>query len=125
MAFGSPMKLELAYQDLVQQRELTKNLKAIEELGARVIYQAVDVVESQVRSALDELEASIGKVSAIVHGAELADKFVDDMSEGFHQGLEYNSLAEYNRPKAARFEVSGDAFVLNGRYGRKGQLAMR
>ena len=125
--FSSPKELEAAYQSLLRQRELAANIQILEDLGAKVHYQVVDVsVESQMRQAFEEIEGSLGKPTVIIHGAGvIADKLVDHMREDEFLSVLDTKIRLLNvldqRELEPKYLVMFSSST--GRFGRKGQLA--
>ena len=64
-------------------REVRQTLSAIEEVGGRARYVAVDITDHDaVAEALDSVRAELGPITAVVHGAGvLADKLIADKSD--------------------------------------------
>ena len=95
--------------------------------GAEVHYQAVDVSqEGQMRTALDEVEAKIGAITMLVHGAGiLADKHIEDMHEKDYSSVVNTKIKLLNVLQGRELNLKYLAMFSSstGRFGRKGQLA--
>jgi acyl transferase domain-containing protein/NAD(P)-dependent dehydrogenase (short-subunit alcohol dehydrogenase family) len=124
----NPRELEAAYRQLVQQRELRANIRALEELGAEVVYEAVDVSrDAELRAAFQNLWQTHGNPVGIIHGAGvIRDKWIlDQKDEEFFEVLDTKLrvlpyIEECGR-KGLRWALLFSSST--ARLGRKGQVA--
>ncbi len=66
----SPQELKRAFARYMGLREIRRNLRRIEDAGARVVYMSVDVCDAAgVKRAVDEITRSLGPVRGLIHGA--------------------------------------------------------
>ncbi len=79
----SPKVLQEHFKKIADNREVLANITRLESTGATVIYVQVDIRDaSAVSSALEEVHATLGAVTAVFHGAGvLADKRIEDKTE--------------------------------------------
>jgi acyl transferase domain-containing protein/NAD(P)-dependent dehydrogenase (short-subunit alcohol dehydrogenase family) len=68
------------YQELTSNREILHNLDRIRQASAKVFYRQVDVAdEPRVRACLADIQATIGPIRGLIHGAGvLADRLIVD-----------------------------------------------
>ena len=70
---GKPVSIpavEASYQKLLREREVRRNLEALEKLGSTVRYYSVDVREpSAFGELIDRLYDSYGRIDGVIHGA--------------------------------------------------------
>ena len=76
----TPQELGARTLEILAVREIRATLRVIEEAGARVRYYAADVLDvSALTAVLDDVRASFGPVTGLIHGAGvLADKKIAD-----------------------------------------------
>jgi acyl transferase domain-containing protein/NAD(P)-dependent dehydrogenase (short-subunit alcohol dehydrogenase family) len=79
---AKPAGVERRLKLLIANREISRNLEALEAAGAVVHYHAVDVRDAgQVKRIIDEARAAHGPVRALIHGAGvLEDRLIVDKS---------------------------------------------
>ena len=79
----SPRDLNQRYRSITNNREILRNIARMEQAGARVLYQQVDVRDAAALEAcLGTVEAELGPVSGVVHGAGvLADSYIIDKTD--------------------------------------------
>lgn len=65
---------------VLSQREITSNLQFIKDQGAKAVYISADVTDgAALKSAVAKVQAQVGKVTGIIHGAgRLADKLIEN-----------------------------------------------
>jgi NAD(P)-dependent dehydrogenase (short-subunit alcohol dehydrogenase family) len=75
-----PSEVEAAWQRLLRDREIRRNLTSLRETGARVEYYPVDVRDEAAFGALiDGIYRTHGRLDAVVHGAGIIeDKLLKD-----------------------------------------------
>ncbi|HTB17291.1 MAG TPA: SDR family NAD(P)-dependent oxidoreductase, partial [Bryobacteraceae bacterium] len=75
-----PAQVEAAYQRLIRDREISRNLDEISASGAQVEYHSVDVRdETGFSSLIDRIYAQYGRLDVVIHGAGIIeDKLIRD-----------------------------------------------
>jgi NAD(P)-dependent dehydrogenase (short-subunit alcohol dehydrogenase family) len=75
-----PAQVEAAYQRLIRDREIRRNLDEISASGAQVEYHSVDVRdETGFSSLIDRIYAQYGRLDVVIHGAGIIeDKLIRD-----------------------------------------------
>jgi NAD(P)-dependent dehydrogenase (short-subunit alcohol dehydrogenase family)/acyl carrier protein len=76
----TPSEIEAALQRLLRDREIHRNLRALERINARFEYHQVDVRDASAFGALiDRVYSAYGRLDAVIHGAGIIeDKLVKD-----------------------------------------------
>ncbi len=124
---ANPKKIEEELRTALSNRELLRNLAAIEAAGARVIYRSVDVRDAAAVSALfTKLRATTGPIRGLVHGAGvLADRLIEDKTLEQFESVYSTKVAGL---RALLEALRGDPLRViavfsssTGRYGRRGQ----
>ncbi len=125
---SNPRELEAAYRQLIQQRELRDSIRGLEQLGATVIYEAVDVSrDADLRNAFQSLWQNHGTPVGIIHGAGvIRDKWIlDQKDEEFFEVLDTKlrvlPYIEDCAKKGLRWALLFSSST--ARLGRKGQVA--
>jgi acyl transferase domain-containing protein/NAD(P)-dependent dehydrogenase (short-subunit alcohol dehydrogenase family) len=79
---ATPAEVERRLKLLIANREISRNLEALQAAGAVVHYHAVDVRDAgQVQRIIDAARAAHGSVRALIHGAGvLEDRLIVDKS---------------------------------------------
>ncbi|MBC8263460.1 MAG: SDR family NAD(P)-dependent oxidoreductase [Anaerolineales bacterium] len=123
----APAQVEVAYQRLLKEREIRRNMAALTQAGAQVHYYSADVRDEQVFGALiDEIYQSFGRLDGVIHGAGIIedklvkDKTVDSFDRVF--GIKAEGafiLSRSLRPESLRFLVFFSSVA--GRFGNRGQ----
>jgi len=75
-----PAAVDAAYQRLMKDREILRNLEDLRQLGSRVEYHSVDVRDEAAFGALiDAIYRDYGRLDAVIHGAGIIeDKLIKD-----------------------------------------------
>ncbi len=123
----APAQVERAYQRLLKEREIRRNLAALQQAGARVHYHSVDVRDEQAfRALINEIYESFGRLDGVIHGAGIIedklvqDKTVDSFDRVFSTKVESAFiLSRCLRPETLRFLVFFSSVA--GRFGNRGQ----
>jgi NAD(P)-dependent dehydrogenase (short-subunit alcohol dehydrogenase family) len=125
---ASPREIGEQYQRVAAAREIRRSLDRLRALGVQVVYRSVDVRDAQaVRAALAEVQAEVGPVKGLVHGAGvLADRKIEEKTaEQFERvyatkvaGLR-NLLAELD-PQELKLLILFSSST--ARFGRAGQV---
>jgi len=125
---ANPRDLEAAYRQLIQQRELRANIRQLEDTGATVRYEVVDVSkDSDLRQAFQSLWQTHGMPVGIIHGAGvIRDKLIlDQKDEEFFEVLDTKLRVlpyfEECAKKSLRWLLLFSSST--ARLGRKGQVA--
>jgi NAD(P)-dependent dehydrogenase (short-subunit alcohol dehydrogenase family) len=124
---AAPALVEVAYQRLLQDREIRDNLQRMKETGATVHYYPVDVRdEVAFGGLLDELQKRFGAFAGVIHGAGvIEDRLVRQKTpESFDRVFDTKVvsariLASRLKPESIRFCALFAS--LASRYGNKGQ----
>ena len=65
-----PVEIESAVQKILSSRQIRKTLERIQNSGGKAYYYCCDIMNPEsVASVIDEAEASIGKITGVIHGA--------------------------------------------------------
>jgi malonyl CoA-acyl carrier protein transacylase len=125
---ANPRDLEAAYRQVIQQRELRDTIRGLEELGAQVVYEAVDVSrDTDLRTAFQNLWQHHGHPVGVIHGAGvIRDKWIlDQKDEEFFEVLDTKlrvlPYIEECAKKGLRWALLFSSST--ARLGRKGQVA--
>ncbi|MEQ9437504.1 MAG: PfaD family polyunsaturated fatty acid/polyketide biosynthesis protein [Cyclobacteriaceae bacterium] len=78
-----PIEVHKLYQQITSSRSIKNTLAAIHQAGGKAMYVEVDIMDdAAVQRELSALQAQLGKVTTIIHGAgALADKLVEKKTE--------------------------------------------
>jgi NAD(P)-dependent dehydrogenase (short-subunit alcohol dehydrogenase family) len=122
-----PVQLEKAYKKHMANREITKNLETIGNLGAHVRYYSADVRDvDTVTSILDDVRSVHGPIKGIIHGAgiledcTIMDKTLDQFERVFDTKVTgLNVLLEATRQDPLKYLVLFSS--VTARIGNKGQ----
>jgi NAD(P)-dependent dehydrogenase (short-subunit alcohol dehydrogenase family) len=123
----APAAIELAYQRLLQDREIRGNLARLREAGATVEYHALDVRDGKAfGQLLEDLHERRGGLDGVIHGAGviedklLADKTPESFDRVFRTKVESAlTICRHVRPEQLKFCVFFSS--LASRYGNRGQ----
>lgn len=76
----TPMTLQKQAKTIIARNELEKNMSALEATGARILYYAVDILDSAaVQQTLTRAQATTGAVTHLIYGAGIIyDKLIAD-----------------------------------------------
>jgi acyl transferase domain-containing protein len=125
---ANPRDLEAAYRQVIQQRELRDTIRGLEDLGAQVVYEAVDVSrDADLRTAFQNLWQNHGHPVGVIHGAGvIRDKWIlDQKDEEFFEVLDTKlrvlPYIEECAKKGLRWALLFSSST--ARLGRKGQVA--
>lgn len=79
----SPVQIEKAFEKYMANREISENLKRLEEEGAVALYYSIDIRDpARVKSILDDVRSTHGPVKGIIHGAGvIEDRLITDKTE--------------------------------------------
>jgi NAD(P)-dependent dehydrogenase (short-subunit alcohol dehydrogenase family) len=119
--------VEKAYQQLLREREIRRNLGALSATGARVHYVTVDIRDDDAFAALiADVYATYGRLDGIVHGAGIIeDKLVQDKTtESFERVLETKTRSGFVLSRCLQMESLRFAVFFSsvaGRFGNRGQ----
>jgi acyl transferase domain-containing protein/NAD(P)-dependent dehydrogenase (short-subunit alcohol dehydrogenase family) len=124
----APADVQEAYRKILANREITDNIKRMEDCGVGVLYQSVDVRDkSALSDAIKKARNELGNIAGIIHGAGvLADRLIEDKTmEQFQQvystkvdGLQAMlEICDKDKLKVIALFSS-----LTARLGRKGQV---
>jgi len=126
---ATPREIEKACRKIAAGREISSNIKRIQDAGGQAIYKSVDVRnKEQVAAAVAEARRDFGPVKAIVHGAGvLADRLIEDQTDEQFE-LVYKTKIEGLRSLLHATEKDDLKTMVffsssTGRFGRKGQAA--
>lgn len=122
----TPATVEKQYQQLIRDREIRSNLKAIQDAGSIVSYRSVDVRDEMAMAELIQDLQSQGGIDGVIHGAGVIDdKLVKDKTpESFDRvfGTKIESaaiLAKHLDPQNLKFCAFFASIA--SRYGNRGQ----
>jgi len=125
----TPREIEAAYRRLVTRRESEFNIAAMREAGARIEYRSVDIADpAAVKRTLAEVRATIGPVTALIHGAGvLADRRINDLTDEQFQQVAATKVSGLETLLKVLAADPLKALVLfsssTARFGRVGQAA--
>jgi NAD(P)-dependent dehydrogenase (short-subunit alcohol dehydrogenase family) len=122
-----PARVEAAYTRLLQDREIRRNLRAMEAAGATVHYYQADMrVETDMASLLHQIYATHGRLDGVIHGAGIIeDKLLKDKSvASFDRVFDTKTdsaflLSRLLQPESLKFLVFFSSVA--GRFGNRGQ----
>jgi acyl transferase domain-containing protein/NAD(P)H-dependent flavin oxidoreductase YrpB (nitropropane dioxygenase family)/NAD(P)-dependent dehydrogenase (short-subunit alcohol dehydrogenase family)/acyl carrier protein len=123
----TPARVESAYNQLLKDREIRRNLDAMRSAGARVHYYQVDVREEQAFGALIEtIYRDHGRLDGVIHGAGIIeDKFIEDKTpESFDRVFDTKVCSAFLLSRRLKLdELSFLVFFssMSGRFGNRGQ----
>jgi NAD(P)-dependent dehydrogenase (short-subunit alcohol dehydrogenase family) len=123
----SPAQIERNVQAVLRDREIRRNIDAIGEHAAEIIYEAVDVRdEGEFSGLIESIYQKWGRIDAVIHGAGLIeDKLIRDKTpESFERvfGTKVDSaqtLVRCLRPETLKYLVFFSS--ISGRFGNAGQ----
>ncbi len=70
----SPVEIEAAFKARMANREIGRNLVALQAAGAEVHYHPVDIRDLEaVRTAIDAVHSQHGEIAAVIHGAGISE----------------------------------------------------
>jgi NAD(P)-dependent dehydrogenase (short-subunit alcohol dehydrogenase family) len=80
---ATPIQLEKSYKKHMANREITKNLENMRNVGATVLYYQADIRDfEKVNSILNDVRSAQGPVRGIIHGAgTLEDRLIIDKTK--------------------------------------------
>jgi NAD(P)-dependent dehydrogenase (short-subunit alcohol dehydrogenase family) len=127
---GKPAALaqvEAAYQSLLRDREMRRNLASLHQTGATVEYHPVDVRDEAAFTALiDDIYQRYGRLDGVIHGAGIVedklikDKTLDSLRRVVSTKVESAFvLSRALRPEGLKFLVFFSS--VSGRFGNRGQ----
>jgi acyl transferase domain-containing protein/NAD(P)H-dependent flavin oxidoreductase YrpB (nitropropane dioxygenase family)/NAD(P)-dependent dehydrogenase (short-subunit alcohol dehydrogenase family) len=123
----TPADVERALKRVLKDRQIRANLAALEDMGARVQYHALDVRDVEAFGALiDQVYAKWGRIDGVLHGAGVIDdRLIRDKSpESFEtvfttKVIPATVLADKLRPELLKFVVFFSSVA--ARFGNVGQ----
>ncbi|MCI0535366.1 MAG: SDR family NAD(P)-dependent oxidoreductase [Verrucomicrobiales bacterium] len=123
----TPAQVEAACSSLLRDREMRRNLAAMDQAGASVRYYQVDVRDERaLGSLMDGIYQEYGKIDGVIHGAGIIeDKLVEDKNpDSFDRVLDTKAasafiLSRKLRPDSLKFLVFFSSVA--GRFGNRGQ----
>lgn len=123
----TPVNIERAFEPTSKAITLHKNIKALRELGADVVYIQCDVSdESALKSAVNEIKLRYGPIGGVLHAAgtdeskRLGDKTSEAWDRVFHgKALGAIGLARLTRDQPVRFFIMFGSIA--GRFGNSAQ----
>ena len=78
----TPKMVQREYKSIAAKREIEQTLQQISKAGGQAEYLSVDITDRNAVERVSAVEAKLGKVTAIVHGAgNLADKPIEKKTE--------------------------------------------
>ena len=78
----TPKMVQREYKSIAAKREIEQTIHQISQAGGRAEYLSVDITDAGAMARVSAVEARLGKVTAIVHGAgNLADKPIEKKTE--------------------------------------------
>nr|MBA3947194.1 SDR family NAD(P)-dependent oxidoreductase [Herpetosiphonaceae bacterium] len=124
---ATPVIVEKAYHQLLNERAIRENIHALEKTGARVHYHSVDVRdEAAFGNLIDEIYHSFGRLDGVIHGAGIIeDKLIKDKTTAsFDRVLDTKAASAFTlsrrlQPETLRFLVFFSS--VSGRFGNRGQ----
>ena len=123
----SPARVEARYQKMLKAEEIRSNIKAIQTLGAKVYYYAVDVRdEASMSKLIDEIYQTFGRIDGLIHGAGIIeDKFIKDKTvDSFDRVFDTKADSAFILSRKIRFESLKFMVFFSsvaGRFGNRGQ----
>ena len=123
----TPAQVEQAYRQVLNEREIRANLRALAAAGSRVHYYAVDVRdEAAFGTVINDIYETFGQLDGVIHGAGLIeDKLLKAKTvESFDAVVATKAdgafiLSRHLKPEALRFLVLFSS--VSGRFGNRGQ----
>ena len=124
---ATPVQVEVAYSQLLHDREIRRNLTVMRQAGAKVHYHQVDVRdELSFGNFIDEVYRSHGRLDGVIHGAGIIeDKLLEDKSpDSFDRVFDTKAdsafiLSRKLNPDTTKFLVLFSSVA--GRFGNRGQ----
>ena len=120
-------KVEAEYGKLLREREMRKNLRAMEEAGSRVHYFQGDVRDEETFSrCIDGIYHEFGRLDAVIHGAGIIeDKLLEDKTvESFDRVFDTKAISAFILSKKLRPDSLKSLVLFSsiaGRFGSRGQ----
>jgi NAD(P)-dependent dehydrogenase (short-subunit alcohol dehydrogenase family) len=124
---AAPAQVEAAYVNLLRDREVRRNLAAMERVGALVRYYQVDGrEEATFGDLIEDIYRVYGRLDGVIHGAGIIeDKLIEDKtSASFNRVVDTKVasafvLCRHLRPDSLKFLVFFSSVA--GRFGNPGQ----
>ena len=123
----TPARVEVAYNQLLKEREIRDNLSAMQSAGAKVRYYQVDVCDDQAFGDLiDAIYYDHGRLDGVIHGAGIIeDKFIEDKTpDSFDRVFDTKVRSALLLSRKLKLnELSFLVFFssISGRFGNRGQ----
>jgi NAD(P)-dependent dehydrogenase (short-subunit alcohol dehydrogenase family)/acyl carrier protein len=123
----TPAKVEAAYNQLLKEREIRENLRAMRGTGAKVRYYQVDVGdEPAFGDLIDAIYRDYGRLDGVIHGAGIIeDKFIEAKTpDSFDRVFDTKVRSALLLSRKLRLEeLSFLVFFssISGRFGNRGQ----
>jgi NAD(P)-dependent dehydrogenase (short-subunit alcohol dehydrogenase family) len=122
-----PAQVEAAYTRLSRDREMRRNLAAMQQAGARVHYYQADVCdELSFGQLIDEVYSAYGRLDLFIHGAGIIeDKLLEDKApESFDRVFDTKTNGVFILSRKLRGESLQGLVLFSsvaGRFGNQGQ----
>ena len=126
---ASPQAIGEQFRKLSANREVLATIRRVEQAGAPVVYQSLDVLDREaVRAAMASIRAKFGPIRGLVHGAGvLADRRIEDQTDEQFARVFETKVAGLDAILGAIGADDLRALVLfsssTARFGRSGQVA--
>lgn len=123
----TPAYVEAAYARLSHDREMRRNLAAMQQAGARVHYYPANVCDEQAFGQLiDEIYSAYGRLDLFIHGAGIIeDKLLEDKTpESFDRVFDTKTNSIFILSRKLRSESLQGLVLFSsvaGRFGNRGQ----
>jgi acyl transferase domain-containing protein/NAD(P)H-dependent flavin oxidoreductase YrpB (nitropropane dioxygenase family)/ABC-type nitrate/sulfonate/bicarbonate transport system substrate-binding protein/NAD(P)-dependent dehydrogenase (short-subunit alcohol dehydrogenase family) len=123
----TPAKVEAAYNQVLKEREIRENLRAMQSAGAKVRYYQVDVCDERAFGELiDAIYHDYGRLDGVIHGAGIIeDKLIEDKTpDSFDRVFDTKVRSALLLSRKLRLdELSFLIFFssISGRFGNRGQ----
>ncbi len=124
----SPGSVEAEYRQILANREITSNLKRMQDCGVKVSYKSVDIRDkATLAEVINGAGSELGNIAGIIHGAGvLADRLIEDKTvDQFRQvySTKVDGLqAMLEICKDDRLKVLVMFSSSTARFGRRGQV---
>jgi acyl transferase domain-containing protein/NAD(P)H-dependent flavin oxidoreductase YrpB (nitropropane dioxygenase family)/ABC-type nitrate/sulfonate/bicarbonate transport system substrate-binding protein/NAD(P)-dependent dehydrogenase (short-subunit alcohol dehydrogenase family) len=123
----TPAKVEAAYNQLLKEREIRENLRAMQSAGATVRYRQIDVCDEQAFGDLiDEIYRDYGRLDGVIHGAGIVeDKFIEDKTPDSFDRV-FDTKVRSALLLTRKLQLDELSFLIffssiSGRFGNRGQ----
>ena len=122
----TPAQVEACYARLMRDREIRKNLVAIQQAGARIEYQQVDVRDGLAfERVIKDIYRAYGRLDGVIHGAGIIeDKLIEDKTpDSFDRVFDTKATGAFILARNLRPETRFLVFFSSvaGSFGNRGQ----